>query len=89
MTAPHGNDNSSHLACREAKVYHNTLRRIVENPKCLIPWPNPNPNPNPDVIKSRHCNLTLTDVTDVDKFSAAPLSENEGVWAVGCVESST
>ena len=52
MTAPHGNDNSSHVACREPKVYHITLRRIVENPKCLIPWPNPNPNPNPDVIKS-------------------------------------
>ena len=23
MTAPHGNDNSSHVACREPKVYHN------------------------------------------------------------------
>ena len=67
MTAPHSNDNRSNVARRELNVNVETLGGIVENPKCLIPWPNPNPNPNPDVnkiknIKSRHCNLTLTDV---------------------------
>ena len=51
MTAPHGNDNRSHVARRELKVNHNTLGRIVENPKCLI---QANVTARPNRIQARH-----------------------------------